>query len=133
MNDIFAFEVFSDDRGSLVSWEANKNIPFEIKRVYCIYGVKGYKRRGMHAHKTGEIMLVCIKGTCRVLLNDGVNSTETLLDEATKGLYVPCERWLEMYDFSDDAVLLALASNRYDEEDYIRDFNAFLAGIGQKD
>lgn len=133
MIEMYDFAAFNDDRGSLIAWESNKNIPFEIKRVYCIYGVKDHKRRGLHAHKEGDIILICIKGTCKILINDGVYSTETLLDGANKGLHIPSGRWHEMYDFSQDAILLVLASNQYDEDDYIRDINTFLTDFGHKE
>lgn len=133
MNRIIDFEIFKDDRGSLVSWEANQNIPFEIRRVYSIFGVEAGKKRGLHAHKTEEKVAVCIQGSCTILLNDGEKTTEILLCDPGKGLYIPRWTWLEMYDFSSDAILLVLSNSYFDENDYIWELKDFMDNIKQKD
>jgi UDP-2-acetamido-3-amino-2,3-dideoxy-glucuronate N-acetyltransferase len=120
------FNEIGDERGYLVSLEANRNIPFEIKRVYYIFDTKPGVSRGFHAHKNLQQVLVCVKGTCTVLLDDGKAKINYHLDMANKGLFVDGVVWREMHDFSEDCVLMVLASDFYDEEDYIRDYQTFL-------
>lgn len=119
------FHTIVDERGYLVSLEENRNIPFSIKRVYYIYGTND-QPRGFHAHKELQQMLVCVSGSCKVKLDDGKNQSVFTLSAANEGLFVDKMIWREMYDFSDNCVLLVLASNYYDEEDYIRDYEEFL-------
>jgi len=121
-----AFHLRRDERGSLVFLEAERDIPFDIKHVYYIYGCGSGCRRGYHAHKNLEQYMICVHGQCRILLDDGRVREEVLLDAPGEGLYVGPGCWREMYDFSADAVLLVLASEYYDEADYIRDYDAFL-------
>lgn len=123
---ILKFQQHGDERGQLVALEKGKEIPFEIKRVYYIYGTKSGVRRGFHAHKHLEQVLVCVKGDCKILLDDGTNKEVVHLFDQSEGLYIANNLWREMYDFSEDAVLLVLASELYDESDYIRDYNEFL-------
>lgn len=120
------FPPLGDDRGSLVALEANKTVPFEIKRVYYIFGTKQGVARGFHAHKALKQVAVCVTGSCRMLLDDGQNKEEILLDSPTKGLVIEDLVWREMHDFTPDCVLLVLASEHYDEVDYIRDYEDFL-------
>ena len=115
-----------NDTGSLTFLEAKKDIPFEIKRVYYIYGVANEARRGFHAHKKLEQCLICVHGNCTILLDDGTERQETTLSDPGEGLYVGPGIWREMYDFSPGAVLLVLASDYYDESDYIREYSLFL-------
>ena len=121
----YTFQQHGDDRGDLVAIEACKDIPFEIKRVYYMYGTPKNTRRGYHAHKNLEQVLVCVSGSCKVLLDDGNEQCEVVLDKPYEGLYVGNSMWREMYDFSDDAVLMVLASEYYSEDDYIRDYSEF--------
>lgn len=120
------FPSLGDERGSLVAIEANKSVPFEIKRVYYIYGTKAGVSRGYHAHKELKQVAVCVSGKCCMILDDGSNKEEVWLDSPTKGLLIEEMVWHEMHDFSPDCVLLVLASDHYDEEDYIRDYREFL-------
>ena len=120
---------FNDDRGSLVAIEACKDIPFDIKRIYYIYNNKSNLRRGFHAHKKLKQLLVCVNGNCKIHLDDGKTTDEVLLDDASKGLIIESNVWREMYDFSNDAVLLVLASEHYDESDYIRNYEDFISFI----
>lgn len=120
------FQKHGDERGQLIALEENQDIPFEIKRVYYMYDTKEGVRRGYHAHKSLEQILICIHGTCKILLDNGVEKEEVLLDKPYEGLYVSNNMWREMFDFSPDAVLMVLASDYYKEEDYIRDYNEFL-------
>lgn len=122
----FKFNVLGDDRGSLVSLEELGNIPFEIKRVYYIFDTKSQISRGFHAHKKLEQMAICVKGSCRIVLDDGQSRESVVLDSPEQGLYINNNKWREMHDFSKDCVLLVLASNIYDESDYIRDYEEFL-------
>ncbi|EAQ53103.1 MULTISPECIES: FdtA/QdtA family cupin domain-containing protein [Vibrio] len=122
----FKFNVLGDDRGSLVSLEELGNIPFEIKRVYYIFDTKSQISRGFHAHKKLEQMAICVKGSCRIVLDDGQSRESVVLDSPEQGLYIDNNKWREMHDFSKDCVLLVLASNIYDESDYIRDYEEFL-------
>lgn len=115
-----------DERGSLVSIEARNSIPFEVKRVYYIYGTKQGVSRGFHAHKNLEQLAVCVAGKCRMTLNNGKKQESIWLDSPTKGLHISNSIWREMHDFSEDCVLLVLASEHYDESDYIRDYSLFI-------
>ena len=125
----YVFQKHGDERGQLIALEENQDIPFEIKRVYYMYDTKEGVRRGYHAHKSLEQILICIHGTCKILLDNGVEKEEVLLDKPYEGLYVSNNMWREMFDFSPDAVLMVLASDYYKEEDYIRDYNEFLEYI----
>ncbi|AWS49991.1 MULTISPECIES: sugar 3,4-ketoisomerase [Providencia] len=120
------FKTLGDDRGSLVSLEQNKNIPFEVKRIYYIFGTKEGVSRGFHAHKNLQQVAICVKGSCRFVLDDGHNKDEIILDNPNVGLHISNFMWREMHDFSEDCVLIVLASELYDESDYIRDYNIFL-------
>ena len=123
----FDFKEFGDDRGTLVSLEGNKNIPFDIKRVYYMFGTKPGISRGFHAHEKLKQVLVCVKGKCKLLLNNGKGEREVVeLDRPNKGLYLEHNIWREIYDFTEDAVLMVLASEHYDESDYIRNYADFL-------
>ena len=115
-----------DERGSLVALEGNKNVLFDIKRVYYIFGTKEGVSRGFHAHQNLKQVAVCVTGSCRFVLDNGKQKEEVILDSATKGLLIEDLTWREMYDFSPDCVLMLLASEYYDELDYIRDYQEFL-------
>ena len=120
------FEEHGDERGILIALEQMKNVPFEIKRVYYMYNTVPGVRRGFHAHKNLKQVLICVKGSCKIFLDDGTETAEVLLDEPNKGLLIESHLWREMFDFSDDAVLMVLASELYDESDYIRNYDDFL-------
>lgn len=122
----YAFQQHSDARGNLVTVEAFKDIPFDIKRVYYMYGVPENARRGYHAHKKLEQVLICMAGSCKILLDDGKEKQTIILDSPNEGLYISKKIWREMYDFSENAVLMVLASDYYDENDYVRDYNTFI-------
>lgn len=117
-----------DERGSLVSIESTKNIPFEVKRIYYIFNTQN-KPRGFHAHKNLSQVLICVKGQCKVKLDNGKEKETILLDSPKRGLLIENLVWREMHDFSDDCVLLVLASDYYSESDYIRDYNNFLKAV----
>ena len=122
----YVFQPHGDDRGQLIALEEFKDIPFEIKRVYYMYDTGKDVVRGYHAHKTLQQILICIHGSCKVLLDNGKEKKVIPLEKPYEGLYVSNMMWREMYDFSEDAVLLVLASDFYNESDYIRDYNEFV-------
>lgn len=125
----YTFQPHGDDRGQLVALEEGKEIPFNIKRVYYMYDTVNGVVRGKHAHKSLEQILICIHGSCKVLLDDGQEKKVVPLENPCEGLYVSNNIWREMYDFSEDAVLMVLASELYDEDDYIRDYEQFLSYV----
>ncbi|TBL43377.1 WxcM-like domain-containing protein [Hafnia alvei] len=119
------FQKHGDERGSLVSLEYEKNIPFKIKRVYYIFNTKENVRRGYHAHKKLKQLAICMKGSCKFLLDNGKEKKSVLLNNPNQGLLIESFMWREMYDFSDDCVLVILADEVYDESDYVRDYKVF--------
>lgn len=125
----YAFQQHGDERGQLVALEEFNDIPFEIKRVYYMYDTKEGVRRGFHAHKSLEQILICIHGSCKILMDNGTEKKIVSLEKPYEGLYISNAIWREMYDFSPDAVLMVLASDVYREEDYIRDYDEFLKFI----
>lgn len=129
---IYKFQPHGDERGQLIAIEAQKDIPFEVKRVYYIYDTKERVRRGFHAHKSLQQILVCVHGSCKIHLDNGTETEEVVLDKPDVGLYIASDMWREMYDFSPDAVLLVLASEHYNESDYIRNYDEFLKYVGEK-
>lgn len=122
----YVFQPHGDDRGQLVALEEFKDIPFEIKRVYYMYDTAQGVHRGFHAHRNLKQILICIHGTCKILLDNGAEKKIVPLEKPYEGLYVASSMWREMYDFSEDAVLMVLASEYYDETDYIRNYDEFL-------
>ena len=128
----YNFQLHGDDRGQLIALEEYKDIPFRIRRVYYMYDTAEGVVRGLHAHKSLEQILICIHGSCKILLDDGTEKEVVPLSDPSVGLYVANNIWREMFDFSPDAVLMVLASEPYDESDYIRDHSAFLRFIGKE-
>lgn len=114
-----------DERGWLIALENLKEVPFEISRVYFIYGTLPGVRRGKHAHRKLRQMAICLKGSCRFYMDDGRRKDEVLLDRNNRGLLIESMVWHEMDDFTVDCILLVLASGPYDEHDYIREYHAF--------
>lgn len=123
---ILPLQPHGDERGSLVALEEGKNIPFQVKRVYYMFNTKGGVRRGFHAHKTLKQVAIAVRGSCRFLLDDGQERVEVMLDNPAQGLVIESFMWREMYDFSEDCVLMVLADQLYDESDYIRDYSQFI-------
>lgn len=119
------FNVFGDERGKLVSLEGNRNIPFDIKRVYYMYGMTPEIERGKHSHTHLKQVVVCVNGSCTLVLDDGKHREEVLLNQPYVGLYIGKNIWREMKNFSHDCVVMVLASEYYDESDYIRDYEEF--------
>lgn len=127
MNDFLRdVKIIEDKRGKLAVFENGNNCPFEVKRTYCIFDVNGNEERGFHAHKKLEQICVCLKGSCDFVLDDGKEKRTFYLDSPAKGLYVGNNYWHYMKNFSKDCVLIVLASEHYDESDYIRNYEEFL-------
>jgi dTDP-4-dehydrorhamnose 3,5-epimerase-like enzyme len=124
--NLIDFKSLGDERGELVAIENNKNIPFEIKRVYYVFKTLNDVARGFHAHKELKQIAICVSGSCKFIMNDGESKESFILDDPQKGLYIDKMQWHEMHEFSDDCVLLVLASNVYDESDYIRNYSDFV-------
>ncbi len=129
----YVFQPHGDDRGQLVALEEFKDIPFKIRRVYYMYDTVKEVTRGYHAHKSLQQILICIHGSCKILLDNGNEKKIVPLEKPYEGLYVANNMWREMYDFSEDAVLLVLASELYDEDDYIRNYEDFLEFVNCKE
>jgi acetyltransferase-like isoleucine patch superfamily enzyme/dTDP-4-dehydrorhamnose 3,5-epimerase-like enzyme len=119
-----------DLRGSLSAGEFSDQIPFLPKRYFMVFDVPGKEVRGEHAHRQCHQFLVAARGSLAVVIDDGVNSEEVVLDAPNMGLYVPPMIWAVQYKYSADALLLVFASDHYDPGDYIRDYEEFLAAIG---
>ncbi len=121
-----------DERGHLVIVEGNKDIPFDIKRIFYIYGSEKDVIRGNHANRNSEFVLINVAGKSKVKVKDGKgNEAVFSLERPHTGIYLPKMVWKEMYDFSEDSVLLCLASTYYDAKEYIRDYSEFLKIIGE--
>lgn len=116
----------SDERGGLVVLESMQSIPFELKRIYYIFNNVQNLSRGFHAHKKLKQVAICLHGECGFVLDNGYSKEEVILSSPKKGLLIDSLMWREMYNFSDDCVLLILASEHYDESDYIRSYDEFL-------
>lgn len=123
---ILDFADLGDERGKLVVVEGARDIPFEIKRVFYIYGSDSTVVRGQHANKESEFVLINVAGQSRVRITDGKEEFVVELTKPMTGVYIPKMIWKDMYDFSKDSVLLVLASTHYDGSEYIRDYDEYL-------
>lgn len=125
------FPGLGDKRGELISLEIGqeKIVPFSIKRVYYIYRTRKGVSRGYHAHRNLKQVAICVSGQCKMILDDGRVREEVWLDAPTKGLLIESMVWREMHEFSEDCVLLVLASEHYDESDYLRDYQDFIGEV----
>ena len=129
---ILHFRDLGDERGKLVVIEGGQAIPFEIKRVFYIYGSDATVVRGQHANRDSEFVLINVAGKSKVRITDGKESFVAVLDKPMMGVYIPQMVWKDMYDFSPDSVLLVLASTHYDGGEYIRDYDTYLQEMGIK-
>ena len=120
------FKVLGDHRGQLIALESNIQIPFDIKRIFYIYGTQKGIPRGKHSHYKTKQFLVAVNGSCKVTLDNGKEKKTFNLNKQNLGLFQDALVWGTMHDFSEDCVLVVLASEHYDESDYIRDYDKFL-------
>ncbi len=127
---IITFDDLGDERGNLVVIEGEgMDIPFDIKRVFYIYGSDSTVVRGQHANRETEFLLVNVGGQSKVRVDNGYESKIINLDKPGVGLYIPTMMWKDMYEFSSDSILLVLASKHYDAKEYIRDYDEFLKEV----
>ena len=126
---LVSFKTLGDDRGSLIAIEEGYNAPFDIKRVYYIFDTKKGVERGFHAHINLKQIAISVKGSCTFVLDNGKIKEEIELTNPNQGLFIEGLIWREMKDFSEDCVLVVLASEHYDESDYIRDYDKFLEEV----
>lgn len=129
---LIEFPVHGDERGQLVALEKGTDFPFDIKRVYYIWGTSPHQTRGKHAHRKTDEVMVCTSGYCDFILDDGTTRTTIHLSRPTQGLHVKSHLWREFTNFSPDCVVMVLASEHYDEADYIRDYDVFLREVARK-
>ena len=130
---IIEFKEYGDEKGNLVVAEGSGfDVPFDIRRVFYIYGSDPDIKRGNHANRYTQFVLINVSGSSKVLVDDGFNKEVIVLDKPRMGLYLGTMVWKEMYDFSPDSVLLVLASEHYIESEYIRDYDAFIAEVQGK-
>lgn len=123
---VLRFEDLGDKRGKLIVIEGAQTIPFDIKRVFYIYDSCAAVVRGQHANRESEFILVNVAGQSKVRITDGREELVVALDTPMVGVYIPKMIWKDMYDFSPDSVLLALASTHYDGKEYIRSYDEYL-------
>ncbi|WP_122838031.1 sugar 3,4-ketoisomerase [Pseudomonas viridiflava] len=122
-------KTLGDERGHLIALENDKSVPFAIKRVYYLTDTQPGVPRGFHAHKELTQVAVCVSGRCLMKMDDGHAQEEVWLDAPDKAIVIDKMIWHEMHDFSSDCVLLVLASDFYDEQDYIRNYEAFVEQV----
>lgn len=128
---ILNFKEFGDERGNLVVIEGDGlDVPFDIKRVFYMYGSDPDIVRGQHANRTSEFVLINVAGTSKVRLDNGYEETVVNLDKPRMGLYISTMVWKDMYDFSPDSVLLVLSNEHYDDSEYIRDYEHYKKELG---
>jgi dTDP-4-dehydrorhamnose 3,5-epimerase-like enzyme len=120
------FKKISDNYGSLVPVEADADVPFNIKRVYYIFGVEKEVRRGFHSHSRLHQVLICLNGSIKILLKTPDEQKIIELNDESEGLYIGPMIWREMYDFSEGSTLLVLANEHYDEKEYIRKYDNYV-------
>lgn len=125
--------VVHDARGNLTFIEGGRHIPFDIARTYYLYDVPGGAERGGHAHRTLHQLVIAMSGSFDLVLHDGSNRDRCHLNRSYRGLYLPPMIWREIDNFSSGSVCLVLASARFDEADYIRDFDEFLEAAGSRE
>mgnify|MGYP004471601547 CR=1 FL=1 len=129
---IINFSEYGDERGNLVVAEGDGiDVPFTIRRVFYMYGSDPEIVRGQHANRKTEFVLINVSGTSRVKVDNGFETEVIELNKPRMGLYLKTMLWKDMYDFSPDSVLLVLASEHYDGEEYIRDYEEFLKEVRQ--
>ncbi len=129
---IIHFDDLGDERGKLVVIEGGRTIPFEVKRVFYIYDSDDTVIRGQHANRESEFVLINVAGKSKVRITDGEEEFVVELDRPMTGVYIPKMIWKDMYDFSEDSILLVLASTHYDGTEYIRNYEEYLKEVKKK-
>lgn len=129
--NLIDFKGIGDERGILTVFQKDNNIPFDLKRIFYSTHIPFDARRGCHANRKSEFVLVSVAGSCTVLVDDGKQRQEFVLDSPHKGLYCGKMTWKEMFNFSPDNVLLVLASTEYDSNEYIKDYEQFKQEVNQ--
>lgn len=129
---IIHFDDLGDERGKLVVIEGGQSIPFDVKRVFYIYDSDDTVVRGQHANRESEFVLINVAGRSKVRITDGEEEFVVELDRPMTGVYIPKMIWKDMYDFSEDSILLVLASTHYDGTEYIRDYEEYLKEVKKK-
>ena len=127
---VLNFADLGDERGKLVVVEGSKDIPFKIERVFYIYGSDREVVRGQHANRESEFVLINVGGTSKVRIDNGHSEAIIELNKPMMGLYIPTMVWKDMYDFSEDSILLVLASTHYNGKEYIRDYDEYKKEMG---
>ena len=127
---ILEFADLGDERGKLVVIEGSRNVPFDIKRVFYIYGSDDTVVRGQHANRNSEFVLINVSGTSKVRVDNGFEEEIIELNRPRMGLYLPTMLWKDMYDFSEDSVLLVITNTHYDGAEYIRDYDEYVKEVG---
>ena len=127
---VLNFADLGDERGKLVVVEGGQHIPFAIKRVFYIYGSDNEVVRGQHANRESEFVLINVGGTSKVRIDNGHSEAIVKLNKPKMGLYIPTMVWKDMYDFSEDSILLVLASTHYDGNEYIRNYEEYKKEMG---
>lgn len=127
---VHRFPRIADIRGSLTVGEFERTVPFSVKRYFMVFDVPSVETRGEHAHRECHQFMICVRGRCAVVADDGVNRQEFMLDRPEVGIHLPPMVWGIQYKYSPDAVLMVFASHFYDSDDYIRDYSEFLALAG---
>lgn len=127
---VLNFKDLGDERGKLVVIEGHQDIPFDIQRVFYMYGSDSEVTRGQHANRQSEFVLINVGGTSKVRIDNGHSEAIIELNKPMMGLYIPTMVWKDMYDFSEDSILLVLASTHYDGTEYIRDYEEYKKEMG---
>lgn len=123
------FKESGDERGKLVIIESFQDVPFDIKRIFYIYGSDRDVIRGCHANRKSEFVLINVCGSSKVKVFDGKMEEIFVLDKPNSGIYLPKMVWKDMYDFSEDSILLVLSSEHYDSNEYIRDYEEYIKEV----
>lgn len=126
---IMDFKELGDERGNLIVIEGGRDIPFEIKRAFYMYGAQGDTVRGQHANRNSSFVLINVGGTSKVRIDNGSEEKIIELNRPKMGLYIKPMLWKDMYGFSEDSVLLVLSDEHYDEKEYIREYGEFLKEV----
>lgn len=127
---VLTFKELGDERGNLVVIEGNQDIPFDIKRVFYLYGTDSTMVRGQHANRRSQFVLINVSGSSKIRFKDGLGHEEIItLDKPKMGVYIPRMIWKEMYDFSQDSVILCLTDIHYDGNEYIRDYETYVKEV----